>query len=71
MVELARSNDVVYLSWVEAVLRAEGIDCLVLDAFTSAVEGSIGAIPRRIMVAADDAEAARELLTAASAELQE
>lgn len=50
MEELLRSNDLVYLSFVMHVLGEEGIDYLLLDNHTSAVEGSIGAIPRRIMV---------------------
>lgn len=67
MVELVRSNDLVYLSWIEAVLAAEGIPCFVLDGYTSAIEGSIGAIPRRVMVDEDDLDRARELLAAAEA----
>ena len=54
MVELLRSNDLVYLSWVEAELASEGIPVLVMDHHTSAIEGSIGAIPRRVMVADED-----------------
>ena len=54
------TNDPVRLSFVAALLRDAGIDCLVLDAHTSAVEGSIGAIPRRLVVAAaDEAQALR------------
>lgn len=51
MEELLRTNDLVYLSFVGHVLSEEGIEFLVLDDHTSAVEGSIGAIPRRLMVA--------------------
>ncbi len=51
MVELLRTNDVVYLSFVRHVLNEEGIDHLLLDEYVSAVEGSINAIPRRILVA--------------------
>lgn len=51
MKELLRTNDPVRLSWVQALLRDSGIDSLVLDHHTSLVEGSIGAIPRRLMVA--------------------
>ncbi|MFT3989424.1 DUF2007 domain-containing protein [Aestuariivirga sp.] len=61
MQELLRTNDPVYLSFVTHVLGEEGIEFLVFDSFTSAVEGSIGAIPRRIMVA--DGELARARLT--------
>ncbi len=57
MKELLRSNDPVLLSWAEARLAGAGIAVLLLDAHTSAVEGSIGAIPRRLMV--DDGDHAR------------
>ena len=51
MRELFRSNNVVRLSWAQARLHDAGIESLVLDHHTSLVEGSIGAIPRRLMVA--------------------
>ncbi len=51
MEELLRSNDLVYLSFVRHVLEEEGIDYVQLDDHMSALEGSIGALPRRIMVA--------------------
>lgn len=54
MNELFRTNDVVRLSWAQAMLSDAGIDSVVLDHHTSLVEGSIGAIPRRLMVAARD-----------------
>lgn len=54
MKELLRSNDAVFLSWVEAVLADAGIECLVLDFHASLVDGSIGAVARRIMVAQED-----------------
>jgi uncharacterized protein (DUF1330 family) len=66
MKELLRSNDLVYLSFVSHVLDEAGIDYLLRDGYTSAIEGSIGAIPRRILV--EDAEldrARRELGNAA------
>jgi hypothetical protein len=53
MEELLRSNDLVYLSFVRHVLAEEGIDFLQLDDNMSALEGSIGALPRRIMVASE------------------
>ncbi len=64
MKELVRTNDPVRLSWLQALLRDSGIECVVLDAHTSAVEGSIGAIPRRVMVADPDLVRARALLAA-------
>ncbi len=39
-----------------------GIDCHVADRHMSAVEGSIGALPRRILVASGDAARARKIL---------
>lgn len=54
MEELLRSNDPVYLSFVRHLLAEEGIDFLQLDDHMSALEGSIGVLPRRILVARDD-----------------
>lgn len=62
MKELLRTNDPVKISWVTALLTDGGIESLVLDSHTSIVEGSIGAIPRRIMVLDDDFTQARRLL---------
>ncbi|MCX7355965.1 MAG: DUF2007 domain-containing protein [Alphaproteobacteria bacterium] len=62
MRELLRSNDAVMLSWAIAVLEAEGIAAVLLDAYTSSVEGSILAIPRRLMVGEEDYVRARRIL---------
>jgi len=59
---LATSNDPVRLSFLTALLADAGITAVVLDAHTSAVEGSIGAIPRRLAVAAEDEAQARRVL---------
>lgn len=69
MQELLRTNDVVRLSWAQARLKDAGIDSLVLDHHTSLVEGSIGAIPRRLMVAVRDHDRARRVIAAAEEEL--
>ena len=53
MEELLRSNDLVYLSFVRHVLDEEGIDYVQLDDHMSVMEGSIGVLPRRIMVAGE------------------
>jgi hypothetical protein len=68
MKELLRTNDLVRLSWVEALLADAGIECVVLDQHTSLVEGSIGAIQRRLMVAARDHERAQRLIAEAEAQ---
>ena len=62
MEELLRSNDPVYLSFVRHVLDEAGIDYLLLDEHMSVLEGSIGILPRRILVAAEDLRRARQEL---------
>ncbi len=59
---VATSNDPVRLSFLTALLADAGIEAILLDQHTSAVEGSIGAIPRRLMVADDDYGQARRVL---------
>ena len=56
------TNDWVRLSFLAALLRDAGIEAVVLDQHVSAMEGSIGAIPRRLAVAAEDAAQARRVL---------
>lgn len=53
------------LHFAQAVLRDAEIPAFVMDQHMSAMEGSIGIIPRRIMVVSDDADDAREALAAA------
>ena len=59
------SNDPVRLSFLTALLADAGIDSVVLDAHVSAVEGSIGAIPRRLAVLPEDERQARRVLAEA------
>jgi len=68
MRELLRTNDVVELSWAEAVLAEAGIASVILDLHTSILEGSIGILPRRLMVSDDDYRRAQWALRAAVAE---
>jgi hypothetical protein len=68
MKELLRTNDPVRLSWLRAFLKDSGVDSVVFDNHTSLVEGSIGAIPRRLMVAERDYPRARALLATSDAE---
>ena len=63
MRHLLRTNDAVLISAVGALLDGANIHYLVLDQNMSIVEGSLGVIPRRILVADDDVEAARRVLT--------
>ncbi len=62
MKELLRTNDVVELSWLTALLADAGIEAIVLDSHTSILEGSAAAIPRRLAVADDDYNRACRIL---------
>jgi len=63
MRELVRTNNIVLVSAVEALLKGAGIDHMVLDQNMSVLEGSIGMLPRRIVVAEQDLDDARRVLT--------
>lgn len=65
MEELIRSNDIVLLTTVDVLLDGAGIAHLVLDLHMAALEGSLGILPRRILVDRDEAARARRLLTEA------
>lgn len=54
MKELLRTNDPTIVAFVTALLRGEEIDCFPLDVHMSALEGSIGIMPRRLMVRDED-----------------
>lgn len=66
LAEVLRSNDPVLLSWAEAVLADAGIETIVFDRHTAAIEGSIGALPRRLMVVDADPAHARRVLERAA-----
>jgi hypothetical protein len=63
--ELMRTNDIVLVSAVGALLDGANIHHLVLDNNMSVIEGSLGVLPRRILVHEDDNLAARRLLAEA------
>ena len=56
------SNDPVRLNFLAALLRDAGIETVLLDSHVSSVEGSIGAIPRRLAVLPEDEAQARRVL---------
>ena len=62
MKELLRSNDLVEISWVMALLSDAHIPARILDSNSSVIEGSIGAIPRRIVVDDENLVEARWML---------
>jgi hypothetical protein len=65
MEELLRTNDAVLLSYVEALLKDAGIASHIFDQNMSVIEGSIGILPRRLLVHSDDEGEAREVLSQA------
>ena len=62
MRELVRTNDVVLVSAIGALLDGAQIGHLVLDENMSVLEGSLGMLPRRILVADEQVLRARQLL---------
>ena len=62
MREIVRTNDMVLVSAVVALLDAANIRSMVLDQNMSVLEGSLGVLPRRILVADDQELQARQLL---------
>ena len=62
MRELVRTNDPVLITAIEALLNGAHIPHVVLDRNMSVLEGSIGILPRRILVDEDYAVRARQLL---------
>ena len=65
MRELVRTNDIVLVSAVGALLDGANIHHLVLDQNMSVIEGSLGILPQRILVHEDDNREARALLAEA------
>ena len=62
MRELIRTNDMVLVSAVVALLEGAGIRHMVLDQNMSVLEGSLGVLPRRILVAEGSELTARQIM---------
>ena len=62
MKELLRSNDAVKLSFLTALLADSNIDSVILDTHASIMEGSLGVLPRRLMVLDEDLPRALRLM---------
>ena len=65
MKELFRSNDPVLIGFMEALLRDAGIAHLVFDSNMSVMEGSLGILPRRVLVEDGRFQEAERLLAEA------
>src|SRR3984957_15161256 len=61
--EMVRTNDIVLVSGNGALLDGANFHHLVLDQNMSIIEGSLGVLPRRILVHEDDNRQARQLLS--------
>ncbi|MDA0923090.1 MAG: DUF2007 domain-containing protein [Proteobacteria bacterium] len=62
MLEIMRSTDPTEIAFASALLSGEDIEVFVLDVHMSVLEGSIGILPRRMLVRRADAERARIVL---------
>ena len=62
MKELLRSTNPVKLALTTALLEGEGIAVFQMDVHMSVLEGSIGILPRRLMVRDSDLFLARAVL---------
>lgn len=73
MIELIRTNDVILIGFARSLLETADIPFVVADDHISALEGSIGAFPRRLLIPHDHARQARRLLSDAglAAELRD
>ncbi len=62
MRELLRSTDPTIIAFATALLDGEGIDVFDLDVHMSILDGSLGILPRRLMVRDADLFMARSVL---------
>jgi hypothetical protein len=62
MHELIRANDPVLLSFAQSLMKDAGIHCFIADQGMSILEGSLGMLPRRLLVDEDNADRARRIL---------
>jgi hypothetical protein len=62
MHELIRANDPVLLSFAQSLMKDAGIHCFIADQGMSILEGSLGMLPRRLLVDEDHADQARRIL---------
>lgn len=68
MKELFRTNDPTVISFVDVLLSEKGIELFVFDTNASVLDGSIGILPRRMMVVDEDHFAAKRAISLAGLE---
>ncbi|MBP2325186.1 hypothetical protein JOF56_005571 [Kibdelosporangium banguiense] len=71
MIELLRSNDPVLVSFIRSVLTDAKVGHSVADSQMSVIDGSIGAVQTRVMVAEEEFDKATQLLTEAGVDLKQ
>ena len=64
MKAVLKTNDPVQLSFAEALLKDAGLHAVVFDTDMSVMDGSLGILPRRLMVADDEFDRAVTVLSA-------
>ena len=62
MKQLLRTTDPTSIAFAKALLQGEGIDCFEMDVNMSVLEGSIGILPRRLMVRSQDLQQAERIM---------
>ena len=62
MKELLRTNNPMIIAYASALLQGEGIAAFQMDVHMSVLEGSLGVLPRRLMVHERDLFMARATL---------
>jgi len=62
MEELLKTTDPTIISAATAYLKGEGIEAIVFDVHMSVLEGSLGILPRRLMVHEGDLGRARQVM---------
>lgn len=62
MEELLRTNNITLIPYVQTLLSAADIPSFEMDVNMSVLEGSIGILPRRLMVRSDDLSDAKHVL---------
>jgi Protein of unknown function (DUF2007). len=71
MKQLLRTTDPTQIVYAKALLSGEDIDCFEMDVHMSVLEGSIGILPRRLMVRDEDLAQARRILKDNNFELED
>ena len=65
MRDVLKTNNAVLLNFAEALLADAGIQAVVFDTHMSIMDGSLGVLPRRLMVPEEDYARAQAVLAGA------